>query len=338
LKIEKKERNLKEMHTQPLSQPETMSAQEYLELQRLQELEAQEALPFDPSTCLYPKGPIRQRVYSCITCKTQTGKECGVCYSCFISCHTNHKMHELFFKRNFICDCGTLRSSKCNLTNQEREENKNLYNENFNGVNCYCKKVYDQMEENDEMFQCYFCENWYHNECIKGDISRFDFQDYVCGDCVLTNQWLLKYCVDGKFCRADALNDKCLLHTEMVSMKDLKLAEMDVQGDKGQTASIEAKGKQLMIGVILPEDWKAHICKCQDCLEIYSRNNLEFILTEEDNIEPPQDTKSDSFEAGMTELGRMDRIKALDGIRHYNGLKDGLLLFLKEFAGDHLLM
>ena len=44
--------------------------------------EAREALPYSFDECTYPKGYLRQGVWSCIDCG-----ERGVCYGCSISCH-----------------------------------------------------------------------------------------------------------------------------------------------------------------------------------------------------------------------------------------------------------
>ncbi|GME66644.1 unnamed protein product [[Candida] boidinii] len=88
----------------------TITAWEYLQNQLKLEKEARELMPYDPDACTYSKGPIRQQVFACLTCYQENDRTpSGVCYSCSIKCHSSHQLVELFTKRNFTCDCGTLR-------------------------------------------------------------------------------------------------------------------------------------------------------------------------------------------------------------------------------------
>ena len=69
------------------------------------------SLPFMPllltESFLFPAGYCNQAVYACLTCTPASGAEtAGFCYSCSITCHTDHDVKELWKKRNFKCDCG----------------------------------------------------------------------------------------------------------------------------------------------------------------------------------------------------------------------------------------
>ncbi|KAI9871026.1 MAG: hypothetical protein M1823_008567, partial [Watsoniomyces obsoletus] len=65
--------------------------------------------------CTNVLGPLRQEVYACLTCSpppasaAQVYTPAGICYACSISCHGEHHLVELSTKRNFVCDCGTIR-------------------------------------------------------------------------------------------------------------------------------------------------------------------------------------------------------------------------------------
>ncbi|KAK4545065.1 hypothetical protein LTR36_003616 [Oleoguttula mirabilis] len=179
--------------------PETsQTAQDYIATQLRLEADAREALPYQFDACTKPLGPLRQSVFACLTCTPppaspyQQFTPAGVCYSCSISCHGEHNLVELFTKRDFVCDCGTARTSNsgtpCSLrlnaetgrkggvTGEEARQG-NKYNQNFEGKFCGCGEEYDPEKEKGTMFQCLGLgtveeggcgEDWWHTECLMG--------------------------------------------------------------------------------------------------------------------------------------------------------------------------
>lgn len=185
-----------------------ITAVDYLHTQLALERRAREIMPYDPDACTYIKGELRQQVYACLTCSRANGNvPIGVCYSCSIQCHSTHDLVELFTKRNFVCDCGTTKMAKsshgaCRLRLHDRHAENvvprprtgsgsssrshlqveyvaedipslgNLYNHNFEGRFCLCKRLYNPLEETGNMHQCHFgfvCgEDWFHEDCILG--------------------------------------------------------------------------------------------------------------------------------------------------------------------------
>ncbi|KAI9665287.1 MAG: hypothetical protein M1829_005761 [Trizodia sp. TS-e1964] len=148
-------------------------------------------------TCTQPFGPLRQSLFSCLTCNpppaslTEPYAGAGICYSCSIACHGEHELVELFNKRNFVCDCGTTRlpaSTPCSLrisaltglkggAHSEAPAPLNKYDRNFRNVFCACAKVYDASKERGTMFQCLGLasaeeggcgEDWWHPGCLVG--------------------------------------------------------------------------------------------------------------------------------------------------------------------------
>lgn len=169
---------------------DTVTAVDYLNDQHKLEQEAKLALPYDPKECTYKLGELRQPVFACITCSKGEDKV-GVCYSCLIQCHSTHTLVELFSKRNFVCDCGTTKTSSCcslrsratdrrpsisaepvQINPEDIPSLSNVYNHNFTGHFCSCEQLYNPLEETGNMIQCYFgaaCgEDWYHEDCILG--------------------------------------------------------------------------------------------------------------------------------------------------------------------------
>ncbi|KAI9755028.1 MAG: hypothetical protein M1835_000857, partial [Candelina submexicana] len=176
---------------------ESQTASEFIDSQLRLEADAREALPYAFDTCTQPLGPLRQNLFSCLTCNPPPASPsdpytpAGVCYSCSISCHGEHELVELFNKRNFVCDCGTRRlpsTSPCSLrinlatgrkggAHSEDPAKDNKYNQNFRNRFCGCGRVYDAHKEKGTMYQCLglgtaekgCCgEDWWHPSCVVG--------------------------------------------------------------------------------------------------------------------------------------------------------------------------
>lgn len=162
---------------------------EYLEDQENLEKQAREQMPYDPNECTFPKGPLRQELYACLTCYRSTKQLNAICYACSIKCHTSHELVELFTKRSFTCDCGTSKvKGPClvrypqwsKLMNDSQfndqfepdiPDSNNRYNHNFKGLFCDCNNHYNPLTDSN-MIQCILglkCdEDWFHEECIMG--------------------------------------------------------------------------------------------------------------------------------------------------------------------------
>lgn len=94
-------------------QENTLTLQEFsqnidTELVYVTKLNAKQEL----KSCSYAKGYITQEVYRCITCFNENGEMAGICSGCAFVCHKDHEVENLYFKRNFRCDCGNSKYSK----------------------------------------------------------------------------------------------------------------------------------------------------------------------------------------------------------------------------------
>ncbi|KAL9127939.1 MAG: hypothetical protein Q9217_003275 [Psora testacea] len=202
----------------------SQTAKDFIDTQLRLEADAREALPYAFDTCTQPLGPLRQNLFSCLTCNpppissSAPYTPAAVCYSCSIACHGEHNLVELFNRRNFVCDCGTKRlpaTSPCTLRidpatgmkgpvhSQEAAEG-NTYNQNCRNLFCGCGDEYDANKEKGTMFQCLGLadeqdggcgEDWWHPECVvwggqvgkrkrKEGMKRFE------GDLVATDDFL----------------------------------------------------------------------------------------------------------------------------------------------------
>ncbi|UZJ57044.1 hypothetical protein CBS101457_006364 [Exobasidium rhododendri] len=205
------------------------TAEQLIARQSQLEEAAREAVPFSfaKGGCTYERGYIKQPVYSCRSCGGG-----GVCAGCSVGCHATHDLVELFAKRSFRCDCGTLslcREDKekessippCSLRGKTLvyapQNDQNVYSKNYEGVFCRCErgKEYNAETEEETMFQCLCCEDWLHESCTSlrpsreiddidsltrdladGPLVDHDsFEQFICNECVRQpgNEALLDY-------------------------------------------------------------------------------------------------------------------------------------------------
>ncbi|KAJ9150060.1 Protein mlo2 [Coniochaeta hoffmannii] len=176
----------------------SQTAADFIRDQMQLEADAREALPYKIDSCTKPLGALRQSVFACLTCnpppedpKAPYENPAGVCYSCSVQCHGDHKLVEIFHKRNFTCDCGTTRfpkTSPCTLrinpatntrgdVHSEEPDANNRYNQNFRNRFCGCECDYDPFQQKGTMFQCLglgthetggCSEDWWHPGCLVG--------------------------------------------------------------------------------------------------------------------------------------------------------------------------
>jgi len=134
--------------------------------------------------CTYNKGYIEQEIYFCKTCFEENKKYGIICLGCYFQCHEDHEVINLYFKRNVKCDCGNSHFNiNCSLIKDKDYENYlNNYNHNFEGKYCYC----DKEDDNCEMIQCFFCEDWFHFSCINAYFGNENLGkgEFVCRNCV----------------------------------------------------------------------------------------------------------------------------------------------------------
>ena len=181
----------------PQVPPDSQTASDFIDNQLQLEADAREALPFKFELCTQPLGPLRQNLFSCLTCNPPPDSPsaqytpAAVCYSCSIACHGEHTLVELFNRRNFVCDCGTTRlpaTSPCTLrinpatgmkapVHSQDPAKDNTYNQNCRNRFCGCGEIYNAEEEKGTMFQCIGLageaeggcgEDWWHPECVVG--------------------------------------------------------------------------------------------------------------------------------------------------------------------------
>uniref|UniRef100_A0A914MSP2 UBR-type domain-containing protein n=1 Tax=Meloidogyne incognita TaxID=6306 RepID=A0A914MSP2_MELIC len=237
--------------------------------------------------CTYPEGyKPRQPLYSCKTCSAQNGGQlAGVCYACCENCHEGHDLVELYTKRNFCCDCGNSKFGKlkCKLFEEKDPLNqRNIYNDNFKGIFCVCKKPYPPEEEEEEgknddafedMVQCQICEDWFHpshaisdvTERSKLDREREEEEDggfcLICSLCIQKLPWLVYYSnkIEG---------------SEQQNCCKLELLK--------NCSNVINKGNY---AICFPINWRDQLCRCNDCKILYEDSDCQYLLEVEDTLE-----------------------------------------------------
>jgi len=86
--------------------------------------------------------------------------------------------------------------------------------------------------------------------------------------------------------------------------------------------------------IFLTQGWRERWCRCNTC-----RTSIElkpFLAEEEETYEPPEDPDSGLSleELGMRALQNIPRERAIDGIRAFNDMRDGLVQYLRPFAQE----
>lgn len=241
----------------------------------------------------------------------------------------------------------------------------NKYNHNFVNKFCWCDAEYgSENDDNNTMFQCILCEDWFHDTCIKQSESlpsddRFDH--YICRVCVGEESWLEKY----KQLPSFAICDKSLLDTAQSALEatttrlDSSRALHKRRTDATEEESLRVTKRQEMDGCVaaptnsssckwelmpdrprvngvqslfLMDDFRDYFCRCGRCEERLLK--FPILMAEEAVYEPleDQDEPQSLVNAGMQILEALPRESAIEGILAYNKLRDDLSNFLKPFA------
>lgn len=322
-----------------------LSASEYVSHQDELEQEAKELMPWDPKTCTYEMGPLKQSVFAC-----RTHKYIGLCYSCSIQCHTKCDIVELFTKRHFTCDCGTERDNqepgergfRCQIR-QNREPDvpsfTNTYGQNFQGLFCECKKEYDP-DSNDTMIQCVLgaeCnEDWYHDSCIGKNFPPLEsFDAYICWKCVKKYDYYFKRIL------SHALSEKIIAHTLIHGIQEDKKEDPKPSGSIKRTADeIDSQPNNNEYSIFLKEGFSDNLGELKDSIEDHNDklylflNDLVPFLIRDEPVYEPVENSEDTPDDMISNILRnaMHREQAIAGISAFNALKNKLNEFLKPFA------
>eukprot|EP01114_Cavostelium_apophysatum_P024498 TRINITY_DN9606_c0_g1_i1.p1 TRINITY_DN9606_c0_g1~~TRINITY_DN9606_c0_g1_i1.p1 ORF type:complete len:385 (+),score=116.52 TRINITY_DN9606_c0_g1_i1:74-1228(+) len=314
----------------------------------------------DEDSCTYNDGYKKQAIFSCETCydttKDPEAKKFGFCYGCSMNCHVDHRVIELFEKRDFRCDCGTPKTKcKCLLSEgQPRTEDndKNHYNHNFDGLYCWCDGPYSSSDM--VMHQCVFCQDWFHIECIaekeKRQFSAEEEEfDFVCCDCVPKYPFLKSYTsllVDATDAATsqdvpDSGNGK----EEGTSLKRKREEEDEnknpVECPVKSGALVDSKTVDKIVNMRLDKYWMTSLCECDDCRKNYENLGVSFLLEEKHFLESDEPAEDASAKPKKPVSFDIDSNPALKALPHeakvnvmlgFNSMMSNMKDYFKSFA------
>lgn len=90
-----------------------------------------------------------------------------------------------------------------------------------------------------------------------------------------------------------------------------------------------------------PIEWRTKLCKCSNCMEMYKKNDVEFLLDDEDTVHAYQEkgkakaenrSTSTIQDETMRALSGMDHVTQIEAVLAYNKLKKKLTEFLTTFV------
>ncbi|KAI8486643.1 putative E3 ubiquitin-protein ligase ubr7 [Branchiostoma belcheri] len=115
--------------------------------------------------------------------------------------------------------------------------------------------------------------------------------------------------------------------TAVDSKKECKLQDLQ---DRGVTVGDHA--------VFWPQGWRAKLCTCDTCKGLYEEKKVTFLQNEGDTVlayEQRGQTgqpQGSTYEKGMEEFSKINRIQQVEVLHGYNDMKDNLRDYLKTFA------
>ncbi|KAG8178550.1 hypothetical protein JTE90_015920 [Oedothorax gibbosus] len=88
-----------------------------------------------------------------------------------------------------------------------------------------------------------------------------------------------------------------------------------------------------------PENWRKELCRCSNCMTIYTKHNSEFLLDSNDTIQAYEErgknvASRSQYDKGLDALSQLDRVKQMEAVRAYTSMKGELKEYLKEFADN----
>lgn len=298
----------------------------------------------DDRNCTYLMGYVpRQALYACKTCYGKfENEECaGVCLACSLECHDGHELFELYTKRNFRCDCGNKKFPEgftCKLCPKKLDCNEgNVYNQNFKGFYCICRKPYPDPDDpvEDEMIQCMACEDWFHGRhLIPKNVESQDYDEMVCSSCMKKNSFLWKYAklCKGIFEKQDLQEGNADSDVNIVSEADkVNVRSEEIDCKVHQLSEVVAHADS---SVFFPSDWRKQLCLCINCRRLYSENGVEFLVSEGDSIaEYEEKGKANSSKSFYdAQVSNLNHVQKVELVRGFMDLKSGLTDYLKKFA------
>lgn len=180
------------------------------------------------------------------------------------------------------------------------------------------------------MLQCIICEDWYHSkhlECEKEMPADAAYDEMICAGCMRQNDFLWNYA--KKYTVTDGSNgDK--EDDESINVEN-QLKECTMPRNNS-AKRIPSQGSCFWI-----EGWRAALCTCKTCKELYREKNIAFLLDPTDSVHAYEEagkinSRESQYEKGMKALASLGHVEQMTAIEEYNNMKERLKRYLQKFA------
>ncbi|CAL7943977.1 unnamed protein product [Xylocopa violacea] len=219
-------------------------------------------------------------------------------------------------------------------SSKDSVNSENQYNHNFDGLYCICERPYPDPDDttNDEMLQCIICEDWYHSkhlECEKEMPADGAYDEMICAGCMRKNDFLWNY----------ATKYAAFTGTE-VSSGDKEDESIDVENQSKvctlpqSNSAVKMSSRKSCFWI---EGWRAALCTCESCKELYRNKHIMFLLDPSDSVHAYEEAgkinrRESQYEKGMKALASLGHVEQLTAIEEYNIMKERLKQYLQKFA------
>ncbi|ESQ54959.1 hypothetical protein EUTSA_v10025382mg [Eutrema salsugineum] len=318
----------------------------------------------------------RQAIFSCITCNPEgnAGVCTACCLSCHDGHELLELWTKRNFRCD--CGNSKFGAFACKLLpSKDVENSENSYNHNFKGLYCTCDQPYPNpnVEEQVEMIQCCICEDWFHEEhlgfkpsdSVSSQIPMDEegepiYEDFICQNCSPVCSFLTLYpeklwvaaqvdstgsasaCSDTSELKKNPTaaepgqpensngTGKSVLRECSIDSESVRATGCAIATDLNLCSEFEKKP------LFLTKNWRDMLCKCEKCLEMYSKRKVSYLLDAEDTIveyeKKAKEKRTEKLEKQegealdlLNNLDHVAKVEILHGIKDFKEELCGLL-------------
>lgn len=199
----------------------------------------------------------------------------------------------------------------------------------------------------EEMVQCSICEDWFHINHLLGN-EKFpnndeEFEDMICHMCMEKNKYLWYYLgyIAVKIKKTDAEENTPVdvednANTSTTETKTEEQEKCVLKRNKIKFKDIEQTDQ----ACCFLNGWRTALCRCDECLELYKRNQVDFLLSPTDTIKYYEERGKQNEDARTNDenkllddhISKMNRVSQIEFLHNVKDFKEDLTNFLTGFA------
>jgi E3 ubiquitin-protein ligase UBR7 len=232
---------------------------------------------------------------------------------------------ELFSKRNFRCDCGNSKkaSGRCTLCPQKDNENVgNVYNHNYFNRYCRCRGTYNP--DSDVMYQCFMCEDWFHDRCLGQPIPNpHQWEDLLCQECVSRLPMLTRYRgIEIQFRSGVAPESNAQTGPAPHPVPGCRLPPLAQCSPRD---------------MYMPDGWRTSVlCRCTSCVHLLRAAKMEyfFVADKEIDMGTPAEPAVSQYDLGMQAAAQLPAHQAATMGQAMNAMRTNIADIISEVQRD----